>query len=76
METSIAENITPKTRGKAQLAAKRRNESLERRIETLIIKSHELWVIFGCRPQENPNAMVTAKRSRHTRCEIYSEHPR
>jgi hypothetical protein len=31
----------------AQLAAKRRNESLEKRIETLLIKAHELWDIFS-----------------------------
>ena len=30
-----------------QLAAKRRNENLGRRIETLLIKAHELWDIFG-----------------------------
>jgi hypothetical protein len=30
----------------AQLAVKRRNESLGKRIETLLIKAHELWDVF------------------------------
>jgi hypothetical protein len=31
----------------ARLSAKRRNESLRRRIETLLIKAHEIWDIYG-----------------------------
>jgi hypothetical protein len=29
--------------GEARLVAKRRNENIRRRIETLLIKAHELW---------------------------------
>jgi hypothetical protein len=31
----------------AQLTGRRRNENLGRRIETLLIKAHELWTMFG-----------------------------
>ncbi len=31
----------------ARLAAKRRNENLRRRIETLLIKAHEIWDDYG-----------------------------
>ena len=31
----------------ARLIAKRQNESLRRRIETLLIKAHEIWDIYG-----------------------------
>ena len=30
-----------------RLAAKRRNENKRRRIETLFIKAHELWIDYG-----------------------------
>ena len=33
--------------GRALLAAKRRNENLGRKIETLFIKSREVWKIYG-----------------------------
>lgn len=31
----------------ARIIAKRRNENLRRRIETLLIKAHEIWDIYG-----------------------------
>ena len=31
----------------ARLTTKRRNESLRRRVETLLIKAHEIWDIYG-----------------------------
>ena len=31
----------------AQLTGRRQNENLGRRIETLLIKAHELWTMFG-----------------------------
>jgi hypothetical protein len=48
IEMAVAEKSTSKSsRVRLPAATKRQNENLARRIETLFVKSHEIWEIYG-----------------------------
>ena len=46
-EIAVSEDNSSRMPREARLTTKRRNESLRRRIETLLIKAHEIWDIYG-----------------------------
>jgi hypothetical protein len=43
----VKEKSASKISGRARLIAKRQNTNLRRRIETLFIKSYEIWETYG-----------------------------
>jgi hypothetical protein len=47
IEITVSEDNSSRMPRKVHLTTKRRNESLKRRIETLLIKAHEIWDIYG-----------------------------
>jgi hypothetical protein len=48
IEMAVAEKSTSiSSRAHLPTATKRQNENLARRIETLFVKSHEIWEIYG-----------------------------